>query len=109
MKSIDFDSVKPPTQEQFNEYHSEPIDYGEDGDQLLGFQYTKEEAIEKFKERWIRDCGDDSDFRDDLVVMETSAGWSVNPDKYEDGDFTFVWIRGDGETKARYDAWLLWV
>lgn len=109
LKDIDFNSLQPPTQEQFNAYHAEPIDYGEDGDQLLGFQYTKEEAVKKFAEHWEMLSGEKPDFDVASSVVESSAGWTVNPDKYDGGNFAFVWLRGDSETKPIYDAWLLWV
>ena len=110
MSEIDFNNATPPTQEEFNEFHSEPVDYGEDGDQLLGFNYTKEEAIEKFRQDWIDKTGDeDPDFDFDESVVQSCAGWTTNPDKYDGGQFAFVWLRGDSETPAIYDAWLLWV
>lgn len=109
MNKIDFNNATPPTQEQFNQYHSEPIDYGEDGDQLLGVQYTKEEAIEKFRQDWIDKTGVDFDFDFEKSVIEANAGWAVNPDKYDGGQFTFVWLKGGTDTPAIYEAWLLWV
>lgn len=109
MKAIDFNSVQPPTQAQFNEFHKEPVDYGEDGDQLLGKQYTKEQAVEIFTKHWETLSGEKPDFDVAASVIESQAGWTVQPDKYEDGNFCFVWLRGDSEKKPIYDAWLLWV
>lgn len=110
MKDIDFNSVQPPTQEQFNEYHKEPVDYGEDGDQLLGKQYTKEQAVEIFTKHWKMQTGEDPDFDIAGSVIEGSAGWTTQPDKYEDGDFCFVMLfQSTSDIKVRYDAWRLWM
>lgn len=112
MKAIDFDSENPPTQKQFDEYHKEPVDYGEDGDQLLGFNYTKEQAAEKFREHWKTLSGDYPDFDVSESVVEASAGWTANPDKYDGGEYCFVWLRSDSPTRPIvrfYKAWLLWV
>lgn len=108
--AIDFYSKKPPTQEQFNEYHSEPINYGEDGDQLLGKQYTKEQAIELFRKDWIDKTGSEPDFDIAANVIEGNAGWTVEPDQYEDADFCFVMLfRNTKNIRVRYEAWRLWM
>lgn len=44
MQAIDFYSKTPPTQAQFDEYHKEPIDYGEDGEQLVDIAYDDMEV-----------------------------------------------------------------
>lgn len=110
MKEINFDTRKAPTQEQFNEYHKEPLDYGEDGDQLLGKQYTKEQAIEIFKKDWKDKTGEEPDFDVAASVIEGSAGWTENPDLYDGGEFCFVMLSvSTKETRVRYEAWKLWV
>lgn len=106
---IDFNSLQPPTQEQFNKFHSEPVDYGEDGDQLLGKQYTKEQAVEIFTKHWEMLSGEKPDFDVAGSVMDATAGWTIQPDKYEEGNFTFVWLKSDSDVKPIYDAWLLWM
>jgi hypothetical protein len=105
---IDFNSATPPTQEQFNEFHKEPVDYGEDGDQMLGKQYTKEQAAGIFAKHWEIQTGEKPDFDVLASVIEAEAGWTEQPDKYEDGDYCFCWVRGS-KVKPRYEAWLLWV
>lgn len=109
MTEIDFDSATPPSQEQFDDYHEEPVDYGEDGDQLLSFKYTKEEAVKKFTDHWTMLSGEKPDFNVAECVTEGSAGWALNPDKYDGGTFTFVWLNGDSDTRPIYNAWLLWM
>lgn len=106
---IDFDDPKAPTQAQFNEYHKEPIDYGEDGDQLLGMQYTKEQAVEIFKKHWEMLTGETADIDFENSVISGRAGWSEDPD-IDGGDYCFVMLNsGNTDTKPRYEAWRLWV
>lgn len=107
--AIDFDDPKAPTQAQFNEYHKEPIDYGEDGDQLLSAAYTKDEAVKIFKEHWEMLTGEPVDKDFESSVIGGSAGWSEDPD-IDGGDYSFVMLNsGNTDTKARYEAWRLWV
>lgn len=106
-KKVDYNDPKPPTQEQFNAEHAEPRDYGEDGDQLLGHQYTREQALEIFCKHWEMLSGEKPSFTISDVV-EAGAGWTPEPDQYEDGDYCFVWTRGS-DIKVRYEAWALLV
>ncbi len=111
MSDINFNSRIAPTQKQFDEYHKEPIDYGEDGDQLVAWSYTKEQAIEKFKQDWIDKTGEEPDFDIAGSVIEGSAGWTVEPDQYEDNDFCFVMLNSDKHSDnivRFYKAWRLW-
>lgn len=111
--AIDFDSATPPTQQQFDAYHAEPVDYGEDGDQLIGWNYTKEEAIEKFKADWVMKTGDDDpDFDFSNSVIGATAVWRPNPDKYDGGKYCFMANfapQHPKDTIRFYKAWRLWV
>lgn len=109
MSEIDFNTKVPPTQAQFNEYHKEPIYYGEDGEMLLGNQFTKEHAIELFTKKWIDDCGDKPEFDISSSVVEGVAGWVVEPDQYEDNDFCFAMLYDTKDAVRFYKAWRLWL
>lgn len=110
MKEINFNTKTPPTQKQFDEYHKEPINYGEDGEQLVGWNYTKEQAAELFKQDWIDKTGEQPDFDIANSVVEGLAGWYVQPDQYEDGDFCFAMVYDKtGDAVRFYKAWRLWL
>lgn len=108
MADIDFNSKTPPTQVQFDEYHKEPIDYGEDGEQLVGWNYTKEQALELFTQDYLDKTGDEPSF-DINSVVEGTAGWVVQPDQYEDGDFCFAMLYDTKDAIRFYKAWRLWL
>lgn len=105
--AIDFNSKNPPLQREFNDYHAKPIEYGEDGDQLLSFHFTRPLAVEMFTQKWIHDTGEKPDFDISKSVYMVKAGWTVDPDNDSDNAFTFVYLRGTTDVKPIYDAWAL--
>lgn len=102
-----------PTQEQFDEHHSEPQDYGEEAEWVLvSKKFTQEQALEmiqkKLKEEWGWTGGDDGEMMypndvDDLKSFDIGYGYDRDSYHYSEGCY---WIcSDDNEVTKRYEAW----
>lgn len=102
-----------PTQEQFDEHHSTPQDYGEEAEwMLVSKKFTQEEALAmiqaKLKDEWGWSGGDDGEMMfpndvDDLQSFDVGYGYDRDSYHYSEGCY---WIcSSDNEVTKRYEAW----
>ena len=102
-----------PTQEQFDEHHSTPQDYGEEAEWLLvSKKFTQEEALamiqKKLKDEWGWSDGEDGEMMypksvDDLQSFDVGYGYDRDSYHYSEGCY---WICSDNnEVTKRYEAW----
>jgi hypothetical protein len=102
-----------PTQEQFDEHHSTPQDYGEEAEWIMvSKKFTQEEALAliqaKLKDEWGWTGGDDGEMMfpndlDDLQSFDIGYGYDRDSYHYSEGCY---WIcSADNEVTKRYEAW----
>lgn len=98
-----------PTQEQFNEDHKYPVDYGEDGDIAVGSNYTQAEAFEQFKQYWIDTNGAVPEYFSIKDVKLMDFGWSVNPDyagEENEISYALLYDLSRTDTVPRFKGWV---
>lgn len=102
-----------PTQEQFDEHHSTPQDYGEEAEWLLvSKKFTQEEALAmiqaKLKDEWGWSDGEDGEMmypKDVNDIQSFDVGYGYDRDSYHYSEGCY-WICSDNnEVTKRYEAW----
>lgn len=102
-----------PTQEQFDEHHSQPQDYGEEAEwMLVSKKFTQEQALEmiqkKLKDEWGWSGGPDgeSSFPNDVDDLQSfDVGYGYDRDSYHYSEGCYWICSGDNEVTKRYEAW----
>lgn len=100
---------KIPTQTDFNDFHKEARDYGEDGHLAVGNNFTQAEALELFKKYWIETDGEVPDWVNIDNVGLGDFGYGKHPDfTDEENEMSYILLMNDNGRKVRYSGWVLW-
>lgn len=99
-ESAEFKKILP-TQEQFDKYHADPIEYGEADYLVISKTYTEEEALKRILALMVDWGVDPEHLPKEVTAFE--IGWTVDPDSYHHSENTYH-LASD-KVPARWEAW----
>lgn len=102
-----------PTQEQFDDFHATPQDYGDEADWLIvSKKFSAEDALkliqDKLRDEWGWSGGPDGEAMfpnsvDDLQSFD--IGWGYDHDSYHYSEGGYWICSEDNQVTKRYEAW----